>query len=112
MRSTAHTLLALAVFASPALPAATQPPEAEEALETMSTLLSAPTAIGALAARACAACPERRLNLTERSRFYAADQELSFDAFRRMLSGPDARFVSVYFRDADKTVTRIVVGAP
>ncbi len=113
MNARALTLLIGLVWLGTASAAAPLDPAVytEHAIETTSTATSIPTAFGALAARSCLDCPTRFVTLTGESKFYVGRSPVPFADFRAIAGDTRSRSMTIYYRAADKTVTRVVVSA-
>ena len=101
-RTSVHAFALLALVAH-----AAGSQEVEESIEARTDTVSMATAAGPIAVRSCKQCPERFLTLTNRSKFFVGEQEVSFDELRRTLAtGP--RLITFHYRPADKAVTRVM----
>lgn len=111
MNAKALTLLTGLLWLGAATAAAPDPSVVEEAVETTTAATVIPTALGAIAARGCESCEARYLTLTGQSKFYFGRTAIPFAEFQQLAAGTERRFMTVFYRAADNTVTRVVVSA-
>jgi hypothetical protein len=109
MNVKALTLLTGLIWLGAATAAAPDPSVIEQAVETTTTSTPIPTPLGAIAARGCESCEGRYLTLTGESKFYFGRTLVSFADFKAVAA--ERRFMTIFFRAADNTVTRVVISA-
>jgi len=110
MNARALTLLTGLMWLGAATAAAPPDPSViERAVETTTTATSIPTALGAIAARGCTKCAERFVTLTSESKFYVGRTPVPFAEFKEFAAG--RHFMTIFYRAADNTVTRVVISA-
>jgi hypothetical protein len=78
----------------------------EQSVEATSATVSMGTATGSMSVRSCVECPSRYLVLTSGSRFFLAGAQVTFDELKRQMAATPL-FMTVHYRAADNTVTRI-----
>ncbi len=111
MNARALTLLICLFWLGAANAAAPDPSVIERAVETTTKATLIPTALGAIAARGCTTCKERHVSLTSASKFYLGRTPISFADFQTIAGEPQGRFMTVFYRAVDDTVTRVVISA-
>ena len=112
MNARVLTLLTGLIWLGAASAAAPPDPSViERALETTSTVTSIPTATGAISARSCSSCPTRFLTLTSDSKFYVGRSAVTFAEFKALASGTRGYAMTILYRAADSTVTRVIIAA-
>jgi hypothetical protein len=109
MNARVLTLLIGLVWLGTAAAAPDPAVETEYAVETTSTATSIATASGALAARGCATCEGVFVTLTSDSKFYVGRTLVPFAEFKAIAGGTRSHSMTIYYRAADKIVTRVVV---
>lgn len=84
-------------------------PPVDEAVEAMTNSVSIPSALGRITVRSCPQCAEHYLNLTSQSKFFVGQQEVAFDDLKKAMNTPAPQFIAVYYREADDSVTRVIL---
>jgi hypothetical protein len=112
MNARVVTLLTGLVWLGAATAAAPPDPSViERAVETTNKATTIPTALGAIAARGCTRCEGRFLTLTGGSKFYVGRTLVPFAEFKAIADDSRSHFMTIYYRAADSTVTRVVISA-
>ena len=56
-------------------------------------------------------CPTRYLTLTSESKFYVGRSAVTFAEFKALASGTRGHAMTIFYRAADSTVTRVIISA-